>query len=406
MALLDKFNALRQASAAVISDIGLLPFGVGFDAILSPTEAVWRGRRVVMLGSNNYLGMTHDPDCVDTARRALDDWGRGSTGARPASGTFSLHRALEQDIAAFFGVDHAMLFTTGYQANLGIIGTLCGHGDTVVLDRDSHASIYDGARLSGATVRRFQHNDVGSLRQILESLGPDRASNCLVAVESLYSMLGDLAPLTEIAAICREHGSLLLVDEAHSLGVFGPSGAGLVKAEGLMDSVDFLVGTFSKSLGTIGGFCATRHDIEALRVAARPYLFSASAPPSVIEGARTALARMEAMDAERARLLANADRLRHGLAALGLRVTAGTGPIVAVMLDNLVETTCFWRDLLEEGVYANCMVPPATPGGVFLIRCSVSASHDDSQLAEVLAAFGRALERRRSVSDAAATVAR
>ena len=140
MALLDKFNALRQASAAVISDIGLLPFGVGFDAILSPTEAVWRGRRVVMLGSNNYLGMTHDPDCVDTARRALDDWGRGSTGARPASGTFSLHRALEQDIAAFFGVDHAMLFTTGYQANLGIIGTLCGHGDTVVLDRDSHAS--------------------------------------------------------------------------------------------------------------------------------------------------------------------------------------------------------------------------------------------------------------------------
>jgi 8-amino-7-oxononanoate synthase len=386
--MLGKYRTLRQDHAAV-SAAGRDPFGVSFDTVLSATEAVLDGRRVLLLGTNNYLGLTFDPDCVAAAVSATEAEGTGTTGSRIANGSYGGHAALERRLASFLGRRGAMVFTTGYQANLGALAGLAGRGDHLLLDADSHASIYDGARLAGAQVTRFRHNDPDDLRRRLRVLS-SQPGDKLIVVEGIYSMLGDTAPLREFAAVKRETGAWLLVDEAHSLGVLGENGRGLAEAEGVEADVDFVVGTFSKSLGAVGGFCASDlPDFDVLRIASRAYMFTASLPPSVVASVARAVDAVEARPELRARLAENGRRLHAGLGAQGFAPGAAPGPIVSLPMPDRETAVRFWNLLLAEGVYANLALGPATPGGRPLLRMSVSAALHAEQLDSAIAAIGR-----------------
>src|SRR5438067_10307592 len=252
MDLLDKLRVVEQR-AAVFADGSPMPGLTVIDRVLGPCEVVVRGRPTLMFGSNNYLGLTLHPDVVDAARRGVLGSGTGTTGSRTANGTLSLHESLERQFCDWFGKRHALIFSTGYQANLSVIGGLCGPGDVILIDSDSHASIYDATRQTASQVIGFRHNSPDSLRKKLERLPGRDLRNRLVVVEGLYSIRGDVAPLGDIVEICREYGAYLLVDEAHSLGTFGEKGCGCAEAQGVLDRVDFVVGTFSKSLAGIGG---------------------------------------------------------------------------------------------------------------------------------------------------------
>ena len=268
---------------------------VRFDDILSPTEGLLAGRRTILLGTNNYLGLTFDHDCIERAVEATRHQGTGTTGSRVANGNYDGHMKLEDAIAKFYGREHAMVFSTGYQANLGVLSTLVGRGDHLMLDADSHASIYDGARLGASEVIRFRHNSPDDLYKRLRRL-EGAPGDRLIVVEGIYSMLGDTAPLKEIAAVKRETSAYLLVDEAHSMGVLGATGRGLAEAAGVEDDVDFIVGTFSKSLGSVGGFCVSNSpDFDVMRIVCRPYMFTASLPPGVVASTLEALTKMQAV---------------------------------------------------------------------------------------------------------------
>ncbi|NNE38328.1 MAG: pyridoxal phosphate-dependent aminotransferase family protein, partial [Gammaproteobacteria bacterium] len=271
MTLLDKFSSFLKDQEHLLSikpDI----FGTNIDRMYSPTEASIAGHNVLLAGTNNYLGLTFNKECLDAAHKAIDEEGTGTTGSRMANGNYNLHRALEQDLADFYKCKHCIVFSTGYQANLGTISGLAGPGDVLLIDAHCHASIYDGCKLSGAEVIRFRHNDPDDLNKRLNRLG-DRAASALIIVEGIYSMLGDSAPLKEFVDCKKQHNSYLLIDEAHSLGVLGETGQGLVEVAGVGDDVDFITGTFSKSLGSIGGFCASNHSqLDALRYMSRPYI--------------------------------------------------------------------------------------------------------------------------------------
>ncbi|HVI56222.1 MAG TPA: aminotransferase class I/II-fold pyridoxal phosphate-dependent enzyme [Luteibacter sp.] len=381
---LKAVRAVRQELAAV----GIDPFGVQIDRILSPTEGLIDGRKTILAGTNNYLGMTFDPDSVASARDALESSGTGTTGSRMANGSYASHRELERDLARFYGKRDAIVFSTGYQANLGMISALAGPGDTVMIDADSHASIYDGCTLAGANTIRFRHNDADDLAKRMRRLG-DGAADALIVVEGVYSMLGDRAPLREFVRVKQEFDATLLVDEAHSMGVLGKKGQGLAEEDGVLADVDYVVGTFSKSLGNTGGFCVgDSADMDVLRYASRPYVFTASLAPATIAATRTALRKLEAATALRQQLQANAERLHAGLSALGFRLGAPANAVVAVLVGEKLEALRFWDHLLKNGVYVNLMVPPATPGNESLLRCSVSAAHTPEQIDAICAAFG------------------
>jgi len=395
MALFDRYLPQVEAYQSIRA-FGADPFSMRFDAILSPTEAEYGGRRVILLGTNNYLGLTFDPACIEASVEATRTWGTGTTGSRIANGSFDGHLAMETALADFYGRKHAMVFTTGYQANLGVLSSLVGRGDHLILDADSHASIYDGARLGHAEVIRFRHNDPEDLAKRLRRLG-DAPGNRMIVVEGIYSMMGDIAPLREIAAIKRETGAYLMVDEAHSLGVLGATGRGLAEAAGVEEDVDFIVGTFSKSLGGIGGYLVSDiADFDVLRVVSRPYMFTASLPPAVVAATLTALERMQAEPGLRSKLAANSQRLFDGLNALGFTTGATASPIVAVAMSDTAEALAFWNGLLAQGVYLNLALPPATPDSRPLLRSSVSAAHSFEQIDAVLDAFatvGRSMNR-------------
>ncbi len=302
-----------------------------------------------------------------------------------ANGTYGGHLDLERAIADFFAVPYAIVFTTGYQANLGIISTLAGPNDVLLLDADSHASIYDGARLGGAETFRFKHNDADDLARRLRRLGP-RAADALVVVEGIYSMLGDRSPLAEIVAATREYGAWLLVDEAHSMGVLGEHGRGLAEETGLEAEVDFVTGTFSKSLGAIGGYCVSRHaELELVRNAIRAYVFSASPTPATIASTRVALDAVRQRRELRERLWRNAERVYAGVSALGLRVGPEPSPVVATLFDDRASALAAWRFLLEQGIYVNLVVPPAA--SLSLLRCSLSAAHSDEEVDMILEGY-------------------
>ncbi|MDT8386355.1 MAG: aminotransferase class I/II-fold pyridoxal phosphate-dependent enzyme [Thiogranum sp.] len=386
MSLFDKFQPIIDIRAE-LAELGVMPFGAVTEKILSPTEAVVDGHKVILAGTNNYLGLTFDPECIAAAKQALDEMGTGTTGSRMANGTFIGHVQLEQELAEFFARQHAIVFSTGYAATMGMGSTLAGRGDIIVLDADSHASIYDGVRLGGAEVIRFRHNDPTDLEKRLRRL-EGRVDKTLIIVEGIYSMVGDQARLAEIAEVKRKYGGMLLVDEAHSLGMLGAHGRGVAEAAGVEADVDFIVGTFSKSLSAIGGYCVSDHpQLEAIRFAIRSYIFTASPSPATIASTRVALRLMQERPELRQRLWDNAQQLYDGLKDLGLQVSPQVSPVVAVTIKNRDQAIAAWTHLLHHGAYVNLVMPPASPSNDSLLRCSVSAAHSTEQIDRIIAAF-------------------
>jgi len=385
MSLFDKFEQIAAARQPFV-ERGIRS-NVVMEKVISSTEAIINGRPVILAGTNNYLGLTFDPDCIEAASIAVRQQGTGTTGSRMANGSYSDHVQLEQELAEFFGCQYGMVFSTGYIANLAMLSALTGPGDILLIDADSHASIYDGCRLSGAEIIRFRHNDPENLAKRLQRLG-ERASNTLIVVEGIYSMLGDRAPLAEIAEVKEKYGAHLLVDEAHSLGVLGQKGRGLAEEAGVEEKVDFIVGTFSKSLGAIGGFCVSNHPaMDMIPLAARPYIFTASSSPSIIASTREALKVLKARPELRSKLWDNAHRLYDKLQGLGFQLGPEPSPVVAVRVANIDQVIAAWKGLLEQGVYVNMVTPPATPDGGCLLRCSVSAGHSPEQIEQISKAF-------------------
>jgi 8-amino-7-oxononanoate synthase len=386
MALLDKFES-AAAIRGQLQASGHDPTQVVMEGIISPTEGIVEGRRTILAGTNNYLGLTFDPCCVEAGINAIRQQGTGTTGSRMANGSFTAHTELERELADFFQVPYGMIFSTGYAANLGTLVALLKPGDAVLLDADAHASLYDGCQMSGADIFRFRHNDVDSLEKRLQRLSA-RAQDCLIITEGLYSVLGDCAPLVEIVKLKKQYGALLLVDEAHSLGVYGDRGCGVAEAQGVMNDVDFFVGTFSKSLGAMGGFCVSPHaELELIRYVSRPFIFTASSSPSIIASTHEALRQLKTRPELRETLWRNATRLYQGLKAHGFVLGPDLSPVVAVRLGKKELALPFWHRLLKKGVYTNLMIPPASPDQHSYIRCSVSAAHTDQQVGQIIDAF-------------------
>ena len=386
MTIFDKFQKIA-ATLQSFADCGVEPIDVVMERVISASEAIVNGRRTILAGTNNYLGITFNQECIQAACRALKEEGTGTTGSRMANGTYAGHVALERELADFFGCRGAIVFSTGYVAILGMLATLTGPGDVVIIDSDCHASIYDGCRLGGAQFMLFKHNDANDLEKRLRRLG-DRAENTLIVVEGIYSMMGDRAKLADITAVKNKYGAFLMVDEAHSMGVLGEQGRGLAEEIGVEDDIDFIGGTFSKSLGTIGGYCVSNHpELKLIRCTSRPYIFTASSSPSIIASTRVALKILRTRPELRTRLWENARRMYHGLQKIGFALGPEPSPIVSVHMKDKEKALTFWKGLLERGIYVNMVLPPATPDGEPLLRCSVSAGHTLEQVDCICKAF-------------------
>ena len=387
--LMSKFDGLIGERQRLLDSGVIDPFAIVMDEVRSPTQAVIAGRETILLGTYNYMGMTFDADVLAAGKTALERFGSGTNGSRMLNGTFRDHMEAEAALRDFYGMSGAIVFSTGYMANLGMISTLAGKGEYVILDADSHASIYDGCQQGNAEIVRFRHNSVDDLDKRLGRL--PRESGKLVVLEGVYSMLGDVAPLKEMVAVARKHGAMVLSDEAHSMGFYGPNGRGVYEEQGC--DVDFVIGTFSKSVGTVGGFCVSDHPkFEAIRLACRPYIFTASLPPSVVATAATSIRKLMSAHGKRAQLWANARQLHGGLTRLGFRLGTAEpeSAIVAVILDDQEQAVAMWQALLEAGLYVNMARPPATPAGTYLLRCSLCAEHGAEQLDRVIAMFADA----------------
>ncbi len=392
--LLDKHKGISDRFARMMQ-MGVNAMGVTNDRIMSPTRAMINGRETILAGTNNYMGITMDADCVKAGQDAMAEFGTGTTGSRVANGNYRLHTELEKELATFLGRKHCIVFTTGYQANLGMMSGLAGPKDTIFLDADSHSSIYDGCTLSGAKLVRFRHNDAADLdKRMARSEGEEGGK--LVVVEGIYSMLGDRSTLADFVALKKKDGFQLLADEAHSFGVLGPHGRGLADEAGLEAEVDFVVGTFSKSVGAIGGFGAGNHPMfETLRYAMRPYLFTASASPASVATSLAAVRKLAAQPELRDRLRANSARLFNGFKTLGLNIGCDVvSPVIAVKCVDEVSTIAMWNALLEAGVYVNIALPPGTPNKLCLLRCSVSAAHTFEDIDRIIDLFGKVVAKR------------
>ena len=389
--LFSKFDPLIKQREDLLASGVEDPFSLVMEKVISPTRAICNGRDTILLGTYNYMGMTFDPDVIEAGKKALDEFGSGTTGSRVLNGTYLGHKACEDALKEFYAMDHAMVFSTGYQANLGIISTIAGKGDYIVLDIDSHASIWDGCSLGNAEVVPFKHNDIEAMDKRLGRIPGDAGK--LVVLEGVYSMLGDIAPLKEMIAVAKNHGAMVLVDEAHSMGFIGPNGRGVAEEQGVIDEVDFIIGTFSKSVGTVGGFCVSNHPkFEIMRLVCRPYVFTASLPPSVVATAATSIRKLMHGSNKRAHLWENSKRLHGGLTEMGF--TLGTAEpqsaIVAVIMPDLERGAAMWEALLHEGLYVNLARPPATPAGMTLLRCSLCAEHSSEEVETILGMFMRA----------------
>lgn len=389
--LFSKFDDIIALRQGLLAGGGEDPFNLVMEKVLSPTRAICNGRDTILLGTYNYMGMTFDPDVIQAGKDALDNFGSGTTGSRVLNGTYRGHRDCEDALKEFYGMDHAMVFSTGYQANLGIISTVAGKGDYIVLDIDSHASIWDGCALGNAEVVPFKHNDIEAMEKRLKRI-PEGAGK-LVVLEGVYSMLGDIAPLKEMIAVAKANGAMVLVDEAHSMGFIGEHGRGVAEAQGVLEDVDFVIGTFSKSVGTVGGFCVSNHPkFEVLRLVCRPYVFTASLPPSVVATAATSIRKLMHGSNKRAHLWENSKTLHRGLTQLGFKLGTDEpqSAIIAVIMPDLEKGAAMWEALLHEGLYVNLARPPATPAGMTLLRCSLCAEHSAEQVQAILGMFERA----------------
>lgn len=386
MSIFDKFQKLAEARQAMEENHSDF-FNIVMEDILSATEAVINGRPMLLAGTNNYLGLTFNKECVQASCRAVEKEGTGTTGSRMANGTFTGHVALEQELSDFFEKDKTLVFSTGYVANLAMLSTIVGPGEVILLDADCHASIYDGCRLGGAEIVRFKHNDTADLEKRLKRL-EKKQTNVLIVVEGIYSMMGDQAPLADIVSLKNKYGAYLIVDEAHSLGVLGKNGRGLAEEADVEDSVDFIVGTFSKSLGAIGGFCTSNHQqLDLIRFASRPYVFTASSASSAIASTRAALQVIRSEPELRHHLWDNANTLYKRLKDLGYSVGPVPSPIIAIRFNDMDKAIALWNGLLERSIYVNMVLPPATPDGGVLLRCSLSAAHSSEQIERIGDAF-------------------
>jgi 8-amino-7-oxononanoate synthase len=351
------------------------------------SEAIFQGRRLIMCGSNNYLGLTTHPKVREAAIEAIKEYGTSCTGSRFLNGTLELHEQLERELAAWVGKQAALVFSTGMQVNLGTISSLVSRKDVVVLDRDDHASIVDGARLGWGKVKRFTHNNMDDLERVLASL--DDKVGRLVVVDGLFSMEGDIAPLPEISKVCKKYGARLMVDDAHALGVLG-GGRGTAAHFGLGDEVDLIMGTFSKSLASVGGYIAGDEDvIHYIKHHARSLIFSASIPPA---NAATALAALHVMQEEPDRVKRVndiGDAMRKSYHELGFNTGNSVSPIIPIFIGDDMRCAIVWKAMFEAGVYVNVVVSPAVPEGKQLLRTSYMATHTDEQLSKVLEVFSQ-----------------
>ncbi|MFO0580761.1 MAG: pyridoxal phosphate-dependent aminotransferase family protein [Anaeromyxobacter sp.] len=371
----------------------------GFDAYYRvlqsapDTEVVVDGRRMIMLGSNNYLGLATDPRVKKAAIEATEQWGAGTTGSRVLNGTLELHADVERKLARFLRRDAALFFTSGYMANLGVISSLAHRGDYVIVDRRAHASILDGCRLSLAETKRFRHNDPDDLRRVLDACGD---AGKLVAIDGIYSMEGDIAPLPRIVEACREFGARIVLDDAHGLGVLGRDGRGTAEHFGLEDQIDVIVGTTSKSLPAVGGFAAGEQavmDYLKWGQVNRPLLFAASPPAGAVAAVRAALEIMEREPELRRRLWDHTRRVLHAVRAMGFDVGHTATPILPIMVGSMETTFEMWRQLSEEGVFVNVVLPPAVPAGGCIIRMTLTAALSNEQIDRVLGALERVGKR-------------
>ena len=389
----------RVEQLAAAREHDLLPYFRMLEGEAGPVVEM-EGVERIMLGSNNYLGLTRDPRVKQAAADALERYGTALTGSRLLNGTIPLHAELEREIAEWMGTEDALVFTTGYQANVGTLSTLLGPGDTVICDSGDHASILDGVAMSRAKVRPFRHNRLDKLETMLERAAGD-GGGVLVVVDGVFSMEGDVCDVARVADLCRAHGARLMVDEAHGVGALGARGAGACEVFGVEDQVDLRMGTFSKSIASCGGFIAGPAEIvDFLRVQSRAFLFTAAAVPAAI-GAALAAVRIARSDEGRElldRLIDNARYLHHGLSELGFEVvqpTEGPGgepvhtPIVPVVVGDDWQAVTLWKALFDAGVYTNVALYPAVPRGGALLRTSVMATHERSHLDRALAVFGQ-----------------
>lgn len=382
----DGFGRARELQA-----LGLYPYFIPLHGS-EGTEVEVAGKRLIMIGSNNYLGLTHHPKVREAAQDAIRRYGTSCSGSRFLNGTLELHEELERRLAKFMGQEAALCFSTGFQTNLGAISAIAGKGDVILCDRENHASIIDGCRLSFASVRKFRHNDLADLEHHLQQAHAQGAG-ILIVVDGLYSMMGDLAPLAEIRVLADQYGARLMVDEAHSVGVLGAHGRGAAEHCGIHP--DLVMGTFSKSFASLGGFIAGPAKVmHYMRHHARALIFSASITPASAAAALAALDLIETRPEMRRRVLQLAHRVRTGLAEIGFS-TAGTlaSPIVPVMVGDQERMLRLWRMLFDCGLFTNAVTQPAVPPGQDLIRTSFIASHTDEQIEQVLARFTEAGRR-------------
>lgn len=349
------------------------------------TEVVFKGHRMIMCGSNNYLGLTMHPKVREAAIEATRHYGTSCTGSRFLNGTLEMHEQLEKELAEWVGKDAALVFSTGMQVNLGTISALVGRGDFIIMDKDDHASIVDGARLSSGEIQRFRHNDMEHLERVLKSLpeGPGK----LVVVDGLFSMEGDIAPIPELAPLCKKYGARLMVDDAHAMGVLG-GGHGTAAHYNMTKDVDLIMSTFSKSFASLGGFVAGDEDVvHYIKHHARSLIFSASIPPANAAAALAALHVMRDEPERITRLDAIAKKMREGYHQLGFNTGASVTPVIPIIIGDDETTFLAWKKLFDKGVFVNPVISPATPAGRQLLRTSYMATHTDEQLDKVLDVF-------------------
>jgi 8-amino-7-oxononanoate synthase len=373
------YTIAREAMAT-----GLYPYFIPLSEN-EGTESVYKGRRLIMCGSNNYLGLTVHPKVRQAAIDAITRYGSSCTGSRFLNGTLEMHEQLEHELADWVGKQAALVFSTGMQVNLGTISSLVSRGDYAILDKDDHASIVDGTRLGWGQMKRFRHNDMDDLEKTLAGIPEDKGK--LVIVDGLYSMEGDIAPLPELIPICKSYGARLMVDDAHSLGVLG-GGRGTAAHFGMTSEVDLIMGTFSKSFASLGGFIAGDEDIiHYIKHNARALIFSASIPPSNAAAALAALEIMRQEPERTVRLAEIGEKMRNGYRQLGFDIGKSMTPVIPIIIGDDMKTLFTWKMLFEAGVFVNPVLSPAVPPGRQLLRTSYMATHTDDQLDRVLEVF-------------------
>jgi 8-amino-7-oxononanoate synthase len=378
--LFDKCHAYNRHSEAIAG--GYYPY---FKAIasLDGSYVTVDGRKMIMIGSNSYLGLGHHPKVKEAAAKAVEEYGTSCSGSRFLNGTLEIHEQLENSLATFVGKEAAQVFSTGFQTNQGVIAPLVGRNDSVIIDRLVHASVVEGARLSFGKIRRFRHNDMESLSKHLDACPKDNGK--LIVVDGVYSMEGDLALLPEIVPMAKEYGARLMVDDAHGIGVLGRQGRGVLDHFEVSDDVDLVMGTFSKSFASLGGFVAgDKEVISFIKHTSRALIFSASMPPSTVAAVQTALEVMQTEPEIRERLWRNTKFLTEGLQSLGFDTGQTQTPIVPIIVGDDIRTAIFWKRLFDAGIFSNCVVAPAVPEGSQRIRASLMASHTIEDLQIVI----------------------